>query len=122
MHQVQLGTRVQDGPAAGQSVAHVHVHCLPRYYKDLESNDEVYDIVDEAERYEALARRCDSVACRACTPRKPGKTAHRLVATLEAQLCGMAINQILYNAVAQQGKGGCAHLHACTLSSRRCPR
>lgn len=34
---------VQDGCGAGQSVAHVHVHILPRVSGDLEYEDEVYD-------------------------------------------------------------------------------
>ena len=34
---------VQDGKGAGQSVPHVHVHILPRYYGDLERNDDIYD-------------------------------------------------------------------------------
>mmetsp|Transcript_3594 Transcript_3594/g.5560 ORF Transcript_3594/g.5560 Transcript_3594/m.5560 type:complete len:197 (+) Transcript_3594:66-656(+) len=34
---------VQDGRGAGQSVAHVHVHILPRVSGDFEYQDEVYD-------------------------------------------------------------------------------
>ena len=41
---------VQDGPEAGQTVPHVHVHVLPRRAGDFEPNDVVYDKVDEAER------------------------------------------------------------------------
>jgi len=33
---------VQDGPDAGQSVDHVHVHIMPRRPKDFEENDEIY--------------------------------------------------------------------------------
>lgn len=40
---------VQDGPAAGQTVPHVHVHVLPRRSGDFEPNDRVYDELDEAE-------------------------------------------------------------------------
>jgi diadenosine tetraphosphate (Ap4A) HIT family hydrolase len=36
---------LQDGPHAGQTVPHVHVHILPRHKNDLEDNDEVYDLV-----------------------------------------------------------------------------
>ena len=38
----------QDGPAAGQTVPHVHIHILPRHVNDFEKNDEVYDAIDAA--------------------------------------------------------------------------
>ncbi|CAN6468401.1 unnamed protein product [Victoria cruziana] len=41
---------IQDGPEAGQSVPHVHVHILPRKKGDFENNDEIYDAIDEKER------------------------------------------------------------------------
>ena len=34
---------VQDGPDAGQTVAHVHVHILPRKPGDFANNDDIYD-------------------------------------------------------------------------------
>lgn len=37
---------IQDGPAAGQTVPHVHIHMLPRSSNDFERNDEVYDRLD----------------------------------------------------------------------------
>jgi bis(5'-adenosyl)-triphosphatase len=37
---------VQDGPQAGQSVPHVHVHILPRVSGDLERNDDVYEALE----------------------------------------------------------------------------
>lgn len=50
---------LQDGPAAGQTIPHVHIHCVPRHFKDLERNDEVYDRIDDAEQRELSARqRC----------------------------------------------------------------
>ena len=39
---------IQDGPQAGQTVPHVHVHVLPRRAGDFEHNDEVYDRVEES--------------------------------------------------------------------------
>jgi bis(5'-adenosyl)-triphosphatase len=37
---------VQDGPQAGQSVPHVHVHVLPRVSGDLARNDDVYEALE----------------------------------------------------------------------------
>jgi hypothetical protein len=36
---------MQDGPEAGQTVPHVHVHILPRRSADFKNNDEIYDEV-----------------------------------------------------------------------------
>jgi len=35
----------QDGPHAGQTVPHVHIHLIPRKSGDFEKNDEIYDAV-----------------------------------------------------------------------------
>jgi len=39
----------QDGPAAGQTVEHVHVHVIPRSEHDWKNNDDIYDEVDKSE-------------------------------------------------------------------------
>ncbi|VDP38864.1 unnamed protein product [Soboliphyme baturini] len=36
---------IQDGPHAGQTVRHVHVHILPRRPNDFPNNDEIYSEV-----------------------------------------------------------------------------
>ncbi|KAJ7964351.1 bis(5'-adenosyl)-triphosphatase [Quillaja saponaria] len=41
---------IQDGPQAGQTVPHVHIHILPRKSGDFENNDEIYDAIDEKEK------------------------------------------------------------------------
>ncbi|XP_020100731.1 bifunctional bis(5'-adenosyl)-triphosphatase/adenylylsulfatase FHIT [Ananas comosus] len=41
---------IQDGPQAGQTVPHVHIHILPRRMGDFEKNDEIYDAIDEKEK------------------------------------------------------------------------
>ncbi|KAM9799696.1 bis(5'-adenosyl)-triphosphatase isoform 3-T3 [Syngnathus typhle] len=38
-----LTIAIQDGPEAGQTVKHVHVHVLPRKAGDFERNDSIYD-------------------------------------------------------------------------------
>ncbi|KAK4492140.1 hypothetical protein RD792_002937 [Penstemon davidsonii] len=42
-----LTLTIQDGPQAGQTVPHVHVHILPRKSGDFENNDEIYDAEKE---------------------------------------------------------------------------
>ncbi|XP_078139969.1 bis(5'-adenosyl)-triphosphatase [Centroberyx gerrardi] len=41
---------IQDGPEAGQTVKHVHVHVLPRKAGDFERNDSVYDELQKHDR------------------------------------------------------------------------
>ncbi|XP_030058840.1 bis(5'-adenosyl)-triphosphatase [Microcaecilia unicolor] len=44
-----LTISLQDGPEAGQTVPHVHVHVLPRRAGDLPRNDSVYEKLEERE-------------------------------------------------------------------------
>ncbi|RLN00318.1 hypothetical protein C2845_PM06G15420 [Panicum miliaceum] len=41
---------IQDGPQAGQTVPHVHIHVIPRKKGDFEKNDEIYDAIDVKEK------------------------------------------------------------------------
>eukprot|EP00899_Mesostigma_viride_P022983 jgi/Mesvir1/386/Mv11279-RA.1 len=45
-----LTMAIQDGPAAGQTVAHVHIHILPRRTGDFENNDDVYGEIDRSDQ------------------------------------------------------------------------
>lgn len=44
-----LNYAIQDGPVAGQSVPHVHVHIIPRKPNDFERNDQIYDELEKAD-------------------------------------------------------------------------
>ena len=48
---------IQDGPEAGQTVPHVHVHVIPRKLSDFGGrNDEIYERLDEQCESERIAR------------------------------------------------------------------
>ncbi|KAJ3109996.1 hypothetical protein HK100_003191 [Physocladia obscura] len=45
-----LTITIQDGPAAGQSVPHVHLHIIPRNHGDWIDNDDIYPEINRSER------------------------------------------------------------------------
>ncbi|KAM9444190.1 bis(5'-adenosyl)-triphosphatase isoform 1-T1 [Clarias gariepinus] len=45
-----LTIAIQDGPEAGQTVKHVHVHVLPRKPGDFDRNDSIYDELQKHDR------------------------------------------------------------------------
>ena len=52
-----LTLTIQDGPAAGQTVPHVHVHILPRKDGDFVPNDTVYEEVDTSSKEYVLEKK-----------------------------------------------------------------
>ncbi|KAA0707972.1 Bis(5'-adenosyl)-triphosphatase [Triplophysa tibetana] len=49
-----LTIALQDGPEAGQTVKHVHVHVLPRKTGDFERNDSIYDESDRQQQKQVV--------------------------------------------------------------------
>jgi diadenosine tetraphosphate (Ap4A) HIT family hydrolase len=47
---------IQDGPDAGQTVFHVHVHVMPRKPNDFARNDDIYEKLERCEEEERKAR------------------------------------------------------------------
>ncbi|KAI8972680.1 HIT-like domain-containing protein [Pilobolus umbonatus] len=43
-----LTITIQDGPDAGQTVPHVHVHVIPRKKGDWANNDDIYEALDKS--------------------------------------------------------------------------
>ncbi|KAG0738321.1 hypothetical protein G6F16_011403 [Rhizopus arrhizus] len=43
-----LTMTIQDGPQAGQTVPHVHMHLIPRKKGDWANNDDVYEELDRS--------------------------------------------------------------------------
>ena len=45
-----LTVAIQDGPDAGQTVPHFHVHILPRRKGDFHDNDNVYEVLEKHDK------------------------------------------------------------------------
>nr|ABA91201.1 HIT domain containing protein [Oryza sativa Japonica Group] len=62
---------LQDGPQAGQTVPHVHIHVIPRKKGDFEKNDEIYDalpLTSGKEQFDwQFGWLCSEVGCDCCT-------------------------------------------------------
>ncbi|XP_021352210.1 nitrilase homolog 1-like isoform X1 [Mizuhopecten yessoensis] len=54
-----LTVSVQDGPQAGQTVKHVHVHVMPRKAGDFEQNDEIYTKLQHHDKDMTTGRRSE---------------------------------------------------------------
>lgn len=52
-----FGMKPQDGPLAGQSVPHTHVHIMPRHPGDFKPLDAIYSALDGVNFQEDYARR-----------------------------------------------------------------
>ncbi|XP_033999902.1 bis(5'-adenosyl)-triphosphatase-like isoform X2 [Trematomus bernacchii] len=50
LNATSLTIAIQDGPEAGQTVKHVHVHVLPRRAGDFQRNDSIYDELHKHDR------------------------------------------------------------------------
>nr|XP_036875219.1 bis(5'-adenosyl)-triphosphatase isoform X2 [Manis javanica]XP_036875220.1 bis(5'-adenosyl)-triphosphatase isoform X2 [Manis javanica] len=68
-----LTLSMQDGPEAGQTVKHVHIHVLPRKAGDFQRNDSIYDELQKHDKGEedrpALWRSEEDMAAEATTLR-----------------------------------------------------
>lgn len=84
-----LTLAIQDGPAAGQTVPHVHIHVLPRHYGDFPNNDDVYDAIDHSEDH--LASHLPRVSEKLDLDAKP-----RQVRTLEEMAEEAAVLRALF--------------------------
>ncbi len=57
---------IQDGPEAGQTVNHVHVHILPRIKDDFENNDDVYNYLANHDRGDDILWRTEDEMASEC--------------------------------------------------------
>lgn len=78
-----LNIAIQDGPLAGQSVPHVHVHIVPRRVHDLKNSNEIYELLNrnDIEEAQKMMRKHSSFGestAEARTPEQVRKEADRL--------------------------------------------
>ncbi|KAK9766506.1 Dinucleoside triphosphate hydrolase [Basidiobolus ranarum] len=57
-----LSVVVQDGPYAGQTVPHVHIHVIPRRQGDWENNDDIYDDLNKVDNEDRKPRSATEMA------------------------------------------------------------
>ncbi|KAI9298011.1 DUF914-domain-containing protein [Neoconidiobolus thromboides FSU 785] len=60
---------IQDGPEAGQSVNHVHIHIIPREKLDFVENDQIYDELNKVDNDSRKPRTVEEMANEAITLR-----------------------------------------------------
>lgn len=66
---------IQDGPEAGQTVPHVHMHVMPRKAGDFANNDDVYPAIERAEKELGEGRAAAHVDEEERKPRTPAEMA-----------------------------------------------
>jgi bis(5'-adenosyl)-triphosphatase len=74
---------IQDGPAAGQSVPHVHLHIIPRKKGDWMNNDDIYEVIDRKERDLARTLKDLATSSEPPTTRQKGPDMERIARSHE---------------------------------------
>ena len=81
---------IQDGPAAGQTVPHVHIHVIPRRVGDWANNDDIYPEIDESEAQMAVMKAGDEAISK-LRSKKKGPDAEERVARTQQQMAEEAL-------------------------------
>ncbi|XP_023056384.1 bis(5'-adenosyl)-triphosphatase isoform X2 [Piliocolobus tephrosceles] len=88
-HGTSLTFSMQDGPEAGQTVKHVHVHVLPRKTGDFHRNDSIYEKFAENDGFQlhpCPCKSCRNMTRKRRTPQSLGDQRRKWQKKL--QLCG----------------------------------